>query len=79
MYFHQGLPHVRSHPHPGAGAARVYLSTRWDWHSPFFMIVGVGMLGGLVQLCGGVAAVVAGHIVSTGADGKLQGFDNALI
>lgn len=26
----------------------LYLSTRWDWHSPFFMIVGVGMLGGLV-------------------------------
>ncbi len=26
------------------------------------------------QLSGGVAAVVAGHLVSTGADGKLQGF-----
>ena len=28
------------------------------------------------QLSGGVAAVVAGHLVSTGADGKLQGFAN---
>ncbi|HEY0063649.1 MAG TPA: MFS transporter [Telluria sp.] len=28
------------------------------------------------QLSGGLAAVVAGHLVSTGADGKLQGFAN---
>ena len=28
------------------------------------------------QLAGGLAAVVAGHLVSTGADGKLLGFEN---
>ena len=28
------------------------------------------------QLAGGTAAVVAGHLVSTGADGKLHGFEN---
>jgi hypothetical protein len=28
----------------------------------------------LQQLSGGLAAVIAGHLVSTGADGKLQGF-----
>jgi hypothetical protein len=28
------------------------------------------------QLAGGLAAVVAGHLVSTGADGKLIGFEN---
>ena len=26
----------------------LYLSNRWDWHAPFFMIAAVGVLGGLV-------------------------------
>ena len=35
------------------------------------------VLSPLFASCGaGVAAVVAGHLVSTGADGKLVGFEN---
>lgn len=30
----------------------------------------------LQQLSGGLAAIIAGHLVSTNADGKLQGFSH---
>ncbi len=27
----------------------LYLSTRWDWHAPFFMLVLIGVLGGMLM------------------------------
>ena len=29
--------------------AALYLSNRWDWHAPFFMIVAVGAIGGVLM------------------------------